>query len=180
MRVFILAAAVLLSSVAGAQSTPSDSQTLRALLEEVRQLRKDLQTTTVAAQRMQVALYRLQLQDAAVLRANTALEDARTKLSSVSAERKHFAEEIERWDEARQHTPDQQELKAIAEALPQVKRRAEQLAVDEQQWQAKVGEAESALRSEQAKVDALHATLDELDQALQNVGRKIGSTSAVK
>jgi hypothetical protein len=33
------------------QSTSTDSQTLQALLAEVRQLRHDLQTTTIAAQR---------------------------------------------------------------------------------------------------------------------------------
>ncbi len=163
-----LIAAMLLSTAAVAQNTPTDSQTLRALLDEVRQLRKDLQTTTVAAQRMQVVLYRLQLQDAAVARANAAVESTRASLMKVVEERKHFADEIQRMEDAREHTPDPQQMKAIEEVLPQSKRRLEQLASDEQQWQGKVNDAESALRVEQAKVEALHATLDELDQALQN------------
>jgi hypothetical protein len=38
------------------QTTPSESQTLQALLWEVRQLRQDLQTTTIAVQRAQILL----------------------------------------------------------------------------------------------------------------------------
>jgi len=45
------------------QSASTDSQTLQALLSEVRQLRHDLQTTTLAAQRAQILLYRLQGQE---------------------------------------------------------------------------------------------------------------------
>jgi hypothetical protein len=67
-RSSILALGFLLSSTFG-QTTPSESQTLQALLLEVRQLRQDLQTTTVAAQRAQILLYRLQGQEAAVARA---------------------------------------------------------------------------------------------------------------
>ena len=178
-RRFALIAVILVSTAAVAQNTPSDSQTLRALLDEVRQLRKDLQTTTVAAQRMQVVLYRLQLEDMAVARANAALESTRASLTKVIEERRHFVDEIQRMEDARAHTQDQQEIKAIEEVLPQSKRRVEQLANDEQQWQGKVNDAESAVRTEQSKVEALHATLDELDQALQNVGRRIDK-SAVK
>jgi hypothetical protein len=68
-RSSILALGFLLSStLCFGQTTPSESQTLQALLLEVRQLRQDLQTTTVAAQRAQILLYRLQGQEAAVAR----------------------------------------------------------------------------------------------------------------
>jgi len=58
------------------QTTPGDSQTLQALLSEVRQLRQDLQTTTIAAQRAQILLYRLQGQEAAVARASQRIDEA--------------------------------------------------------------------------------------------------------
>jgi hypothetical protein len=54
---------VLASAVSFAQTASTDSQTLQALPAEVRQLRMDLQTTTVASQRVQIILYRLQLKD---------------------------------------------------------------------------------------------------------------------
>jgi len=59
---------LLISAPVFGQSTSTDSQTLQALLAEVRQLRHDLQTTTIAAQRAQILLYRLQGQEAAVAR----------------------------------------------------------------------------------------------------------------
>lgn len=54
------------------QTTTGDSQTLQALLSEIRLLRQDLQTTTIAAQRAQILIYRLQGQEAAVASLSTA------------------------------------------------------------------------------------------------------------
>src|SRR5216684_6457268 len=69
------------------QSASTDSQTLQALLAEVRQLRHDLQTTTLAAQRAQILLYRLQGQEAIVARASQRLDDARARLAEVQSNR---------------------------------------------------------------------------------------------
>jgi hypothetical protein len=65
MRRLLLAVLTLfvIPTLALRQSAPTDSQTLQALLAEVRQLRHDLQTTTATTQRAQIALYRLQRQD---------------------------------------------------------------------------------------------------------------------
>jgi chromosome segregation ATPase len=172
-RLIFLLAIAAMSSFVWCQNGPTDSQTLRALLEEVRQLRRDLQTTTVAAQRVQIALYRLQLQDAALARAMKLVEEAHAKLAALAAERKRLGSEIEQLEDKRNRTPDLQERRAIEqEILPELKRHAEQLTNEEQQWRGKANEAEGQLNVEQQKLDALHALLDQLDQALQNVGRK--------
>src|SRR5450432_1558504 len=64
-RSLLLALGYLLSSTAClGQSAPGDSQTLQALLSEVRQLRVELRTTTIAAQRSQILIFRLQAQEA--------------------------------------------------------------------------------------------------------------------
>lgn len=177
-RFCLLFCTALISTVAVAQSSVTDSQNLRALLDEVRQLRRDLQTTTVAAQRVQIVLYRLQLQDAALARAAKLVEEARGTLAALATEHAHFAASLEQGEEQRKRTQDAHERKVIEEeALPQVKRRLEQLANDEQQWQGKLNEAETQLKLEQAKSDSLRVLLDQLDQALQNVGRKSESLS---
>ena len=67
------------------QTTPGDSQTLQALLLEVRQLRQDLQTTTIAAQRAQILIYRLQGQEAAVARASLPAPCRRYSMCAVSS-----------------------------------------------------------------------------------------------
>ena len=84
-RLLLTIATLAVSTVAFSQSNQSDSQTLRALLEEVRLLRQDLHTTTVTAQRLQIALYRLQLQDAAVARASSVVEKAHAKVTELAA-----------------------------------------------------------------------------------------------
>ncbi len=85
---------LLLSTACFGQTTPGDSQTLQALLSEVRQLRQDLQTTTIAAQRAQILIYRLQGQEAAVARASQRLDEAREKLARIQDERKHVATDV--------------------------------------------------------------------------------------
>ena len=56
-----------LISVAGlGQTTPTDFQTLQAILSEIRQLRHGLQTSNAMAARAQIALYRLQREHEAV------------------------------------------------------------------------------------------------------------------
>ena len=62
------------------QTAPTDSQTLQALLAEIRKLRHDLQTSKAMAARAQVALYRLQRQDETVTRAMQRVSDNPKKL----------------------------------------------------------------------------------------------------
>ena len=69
-RLSLLPLTLLVWTTAFAQTNSSDSDTLKSLLSEVRLLRQDLRTTTVAAQKSQILLYRLQLQQGAVVRAS--------------------------------------------------------------------------------------------------------------
>lgn len=84
---------LLFPTVCLGQATPGDSQTLQALLSEVRQLRKDLQTATIAAQRAQILIYRLLGQEAAVARASQRLDEVREKLAGFQAQRNYLATE---------------------------------------------------------------------------------------
>jgi hypothetical protein len=72
---------LLISGLAFAQSTSTDSQGLQALVAEVRQLRKDLQITNASALKAQILLSRLQAQEATVARLSQHLDDARLKLA---------------------------------------------------------------------------------------------------
>jgi hypothetical protein len=76
------------------QSAPGDSQTLQAVLSEVRQPRVELRTMTIAAQRAQILIYRLQGQEASVGRASQRLDEAREKLARTQDERKHVAADV--------------------------------------------------------------------------------------
>ncbi|PYX86088.1 MAG: hypothetical protein DMG70_01530 [Acidobacteria bacterium] len=179
-RLIFLLGVIVMSTSVLCQNSPTDSQNLRGLLEEVRQLRRDLQTTTVAAQRVQIALYRAQLQDAAVARMAKLVEEAHSKVIDLTAQRKRVATQIEQSEDQRNRTQDDNQRRQIEEeALPQLRGQLEVVTNEERQWRARANEAEGQLRVEQRKLDGLHALLDQLDQTLQNVGRKSDNTPLV-
>lgn len=169
MRRMVIFLCVLAALPVAAQDKSADSQTLRELLQEVRLLRRDLQTTTVAAQRVQIALYRLQLQDAAVARASRVADDAREHLGSITEQRKQLEAQKRRLEEIQ--NPDPMQRREIEEATPQFKMALDRLDKEQEQWQAKSSDADAQLRVEQGKLDRLHGVLDELEEALANVGK---------
>src|SRR5437016_14640118 len=90
---------LLIAAPVFGQSASTDSQTLQALLVEVRQLRHDLQTTTIAAQRAQILLYRLQGQEAAVTRASQKGDDRRAKTTEMRSNRAQPRAQISRYED---------------------------------------------------------------------------------
>lgn len=157
------------------QTTPrSDSQTLQAILAELRQLRHDLQTTNAMAARAQIALYRLQREDEAVARANQQVSDARTRVIQLEDARHHKAQDIEQ-DKAMANRSDtspssQQEFEEVV--LPRLKSELELLQKQEQQARTEQAEAEQHLRDEQVKLEELNDLLDRYNSALEQVGPK--------
>jgi len=88
-----------------AQTTSSDSQTLQALLAEVRQLRQDLQVSLTRIQSAQILLSRQQIQQVAVSRASQHLNDARSKLAEVQVVIRSEAAEIKHYEGPKQWRP---------------------------------------------------------------------------
>lgn len=151
-----------------AQTTSSDSQTLQALLTEVRQLRQDLQASLAKMQSAQILLSRLQIQEVAVSRASQHLDDARSKLAEVRIVLKSEAAEVRQLED---HSPNPGESPAQVEEV--LKRTQADLEVStnlEQQRQSIETDAEQQLRTEQDKLSRLESLLDELVE-------KIGSPS---
>src|SRR5882762_6133029 len=148
---FVLSSLVFSTACFG-QTTTGDSQTLQALLFEVRQLRQDLQTTTIAGQRVQILIYRLQGQEAADVKR---FEDSLSGAVNPATQRKDIEEGV----------------------LPQLKTRLESLGNQEQQLQTREIEAEQQLRAEEVKLSDLRDQLDRLDKTLENAGRRPGGSA---
>ena len=165
--IFIVFGVVL---VTAGQTTSSDSQTLQALLSEVRELRKELQVSLPRMQSAQILLSRLQIQQVAVTRASQHLDDARSKLAEVQVVLKSQAAEVSRLED---HSPIPGET---AEQVEEVVNRAKgDLEVSkslEQQRKATEAEAEQQLRTEQEKLNRLETQLDELAKNVANVSRQ--------
>jgi len=169
---------LLLSTACFGQTTPADSQTLQALLSEVRQLRQDLQTTTIAAQRAQILIYRLQGQEAAVARASQRLDEAREKLARIQDDRKHVATDVKQHEDFISNTENPPtQRKEVEAVLPRLKTRLESLENEEQQRQTREIEAEQQLRAEEVRLSDLRDQLDRLDKVLENARRRPGGSS---
>jgi predicted nucleic acid-binding Zn-ribbon protein len=165
---FFVLGMVLLSPAVFGQTASTDSQSLQALLAEVRQLRQDLQTSFVAAQRAQILIYRAQAQETVVTRTVRQLDDARAKLAATQSDRKNLGDQIKRMEEGVSTIENPVERKEIEAALLRLKTKLEMLGNEEQQSQSREIELQDQLRMEQAKLADLHDLLDRLQKALEN------------
>jgi len=171
-RWILMLGLLLCSGPVFAQSTSTDSQTLQALLAEVRQLRMDLRNTTAAAQRAQILLYRLQAQETVVAHASQRLDETRLKLAQTQDERKHLAAEIKHQEDIASHGQlTLAQRSQIDEYLPQIKARHEAAQTEEQQRQTNETEAENQLGMEQAKLTDLQDQLERLQRILESLGQ---------
>ena len=96
---FLIFVVFVVTAAAFGQTSSSDSQTLRALLSEVRELRHELQSSLTRIQSAQILLSRLQIQEVAVTRASQHLDDARSKLAEVQVVLKREAAEIKHFED---------------------------------------------------------------------------------
>ena len=166
---FIVTAA---AAQTAAQTGSPDTQALQALVTEIRQLRLDLQATTIATQRVQIVLYRLQTQTALVTRASSRLDDARSSLGNLQSEKKKVSDQMSRGEEYAKSLQKPEERKGVEDMLAATKMQLERLAADEQRLQSREIDAETQLRAEQNKLADLQDQLDRLDKLLDSFTRK--------
>jgi len=163
---FVFCFSFLCASCLG-QSTATESQGMQALVAEVRQLRKDLQTSNGNALKAQVLLYRMQFQETAIARASERLNDARGRLADAQRHRTEVATRLKRLEESLDNTvtspTDRKEVQLeIAASNIQL----ENATAEEQQRQTAEMDAEEQLRTEQAKLNDIEERVDRLEKAL--------------
>jgi phage-related minor tail protein len=165
-RIYFLIIVVFgLAAATFGQATSSDSQTLRALLSEVRELRQALQVSLGRIQSAQILLSRLQIQEVAVTRASQHLDDVRSKLAEVRVVMRSEAAEIKHFED---EAPNGENAAQVEEALKRAKSDLEASTNLEQQRQATESEAEEQLRTEQDKLNSLETQLDDLVRNMDN------------
>jgi valyl-tRNA synthetase len=155
-----------------AQTASPDTQALQALVAEIRQLRQDMQATTIATQRVQIVLYRLQMQTTLVTRASSRLDDVRSSMGNVQSEKKNLSLRVQQMEESLKSVQNPVERKTLEDWLANSKLNAERIAADEQRLQSREIDAETQIRAEQAKLAGLQDQLDRLDQLLDSYTRK--------
>ena len=169
---FRAAIALLIATAAWAQTASPDTQALQALVAEIRQLRQDMQATTLVTQRVQIVLYRLQTQTALVTGTASRLDDARTLLGKAQSDKKTIADRVPQLEESAKSVQDPKERKNMEDMLVGTKMQIERLAADEQRLQSRAIDAETQFRTEQNKLADLQDQLDRLDKLLDSLSRK--------
>jgi chromosome segregation ATPase len=174
MRTLVLfIAAFLIATAAPAQTAPPpDPNALQALLNEVHQLRVDIQNVALTMQRVQIILYRLQSQTALASRAASQLDNVRAQLGGTQSEKKSLANRIQQMEESLRDTQNPQELRDGQGALREMKIQFERLNAEEQRLQAREIDLDSQARAEQSKLSELQDQIDRLDKVLDGFGRK--------
>ena len=164
---FLLLGLLLIAPSLVAQSSQSDSQTLQALLNEVHQLREDLQTTTVAGQRAQILLFRVQAQESVVRHIQERVDDTRSKLTQIQAEQKRLTANLKQITDSLDPDENPASRKESEQIIARFKAALETQSVNEQEAQTRLTEAQEQLRIEQAKLAELEDHLDRLEKTLE-------------
>jgi chromosome segregation ATPase len=171
MRGIALIVVTLGTFTALGQTTPKDPDVVQALLAEVRQLRHDIEGMTVASQRVQIALYRLQIQDATVSRAAQRVDETRGKRIDAESARDRTAAEVQKLEASLSSgTLKEAETKEVQQRLAQLKFELERWTEPVQSAQAAEAEAASVYRTEQVKLVEIQDRVDRLDKVLETMG----------
>lgn len=150
------------------QVPSTDSQTLQTVLKEVRQLRHDFRTATIAIERAQILIHRLHDQEIAAGKALQRVDDARAKLTVAETSRQTLATRIKNIEDQQSGISNPVESKETAELVSQLRAKLAVLVTEEQEAQTRVVEYEEQVRAEQAKSSGLQDQLDQLDKAFNN------------
>ena len=161
---------MLVPAAVCAQTNSAESQTVQAVLAEVRQIRQDLEASTAATQRTQILLFRLQTEQIAAGQATQRLDNARAKLVQAQSNRKRREEDVKRVEEYLREHEDENipDRAAMQEYVAKAKAEVVSSSEEEQQWQSLETEAEEQLRIEQEKLGRLQDRLDRLEQGLES------------
>ena len=154
------------------QAASSDSQTLQALLTEVRELRQELRISLARTQRAQILPSRLLAQQAAVTRASERLNEARSKLADAQTHQKDVRNNLKRIEDALIDEQNPVKQKELRDRINVSKAELEDATYVEQCQTTEI-DAEQQLRPEQDKLNALETQLDELLK-LDNPGEQSG------
>jgi chromosome segregation ATPase len=157
---FFLAATCLLPQSA-------DSQTLQAILQDLRQLRQDLAATTVAVQRIQILLYRLQLQEAAVRNATQRHDQTLEKVKNAEQALSNSADGLKAAEAKLASLADESQRPAVEAQVREMKRRIDMWSHDASEVRVTEIAADGDLKNEQAKLADLQQRLDRLERQLQ-------------
>ena len=139
------------------------------LLEEVRGLRRDLHAVAVAAQRIQLLVYRMHTRTEVLRRAKEVHAQSEQHLAYLESDLAQSAESIQKMEERIRSESDGRRKEAMEPELENAKTRRRANAEALPKLQAEAAEARREWEFEQAKLEALQARLDQLERQLEGL-----------
>jgi DNA repair exonuclease SbcCD ATPase subunit len=181
MRRTLLCMSALLATSASAfgQAASSDTQTLQALLSEVRALRQELRAALNRTQSVQILLARFQVQEGVVAKASDRLNESRQKVFDTHVQQKELAVEAKRLEDALNGADTSQQQADLQERIKHAKSELEVAGNIAQQQQTAEIQAEQQLRDEQDRLAAIETQLDELIRIMGSPAETSGRQSAL-
>src|SRR5262249_23566765 len=117
----LLAAWLFLPGTITAQTKPTDSQTLEAILGELRQVRQDLRTLVGTAQRARILVSRVQAQETVIARLQQRVDDTKSALAQTRQSERMLAAEMKQDEELLDRTDNAKTRKDIEDAIVRFK-----------------------------------------------------------
>ena len=152
------------ASAAG-QGTMTDSQTLQAILVEMRGIHNDVRLSETT----QILLTEMEVERGVVDKATEKRDNARNRVSQLQMNEKNFATQIAQFEENVKATMDPVLQKRYADQEQMMKSNIANMKNQEPDAESALQEAENALRREQEALSGIQAQLDDVVKKLQPV-----------
>jgi hypothetical protein len=147
------------------QPAMTESQTLQAILVEMRSLHNDVRLS----QTTQILLTELEVQQTSTNRAIQKRDDARNRVSQLQANEKNMAAQIARYDDASNTAIDPQQKKQMANMIDNYKSSLPAMKSQEQDSANDLQDAENALRKEQDTLAGIQEQLNAVVKKMQPI-----------
>jgi hypothetical protein len=144
------------------QASQTDSQTLQAILVEIRGLHNDARLT----QTSQILLAEMLMQQTAVNRALEKRDSLKSSVEQVQNQQKMAVQQVAQWEERANTAIDAAQKKQFTQMQDQMKSQIPFMKIQEQERSSDLADAESRLSREQ---DALASIKDQLDTLVKKL-----------
>ena len=174
MIALLAISACTFGQAASSDTAPSDTQTLQALLSEVRALRQELRASLNRTQSMQILLARFQVQEGVVTKASDRLNESRQKVFDIHLRQKELAIEAKRLEDGLNSAETPQQQADLQERIKRTKSELDLAGNIAQEQQTTEIQADQQLRDEQDKLGAIESQLNELIRVMGSPGETSG------
>jgi hypothetical protein len=149
-----------------AQSAESDQRITQTLISEIQQLRLAIERSTLLNARTQLAVSQLQLQETAVARLTSQLNDVRMQAPGTAGNKARIEEYIRQTEQQRSTASDAKQLPSFEAKLRELKAELEQATAMETNRAAREGELAAQFQAVQNQIADSRARIAEMERAL--------------